>query len=104
MNRQSGISNRETPADEEKDRREHPPQNTGSPEPQDVAGRVGEAPIDEVPNRQTSHKAGARSIAQKEANTSYPDRGMPATRKKPGAFGLEPREVAADQRPDDTEQ
>jgi hypothetical protein len=103
MKRQSGISNRETPADEEKDRREHPPQNTGSPEPQDVAGRVGEAPLDEVPNRQTSHKAGARSIAQKEANTRYPDRGMPATHKKPGAFGLEPREVAADQGPDGTE-
>jgi hypothetical protein len=95
--KRTGISNRETPAEEEKERREHPPEATGSPEPQDAAGRVGEAPMDEVPNRQTSHKAGSRSIAQKEANTRYPDRGMPATHKKAGAFGEEPREVAADE-------
>ena len=93
----SGISNRETPAAEEQGRREHPPQNTGSPEPEDAAGRVGEVPMDEVPNRQTSHKAGSRSIAQKESNTRYPDRGMPATHKKAGAFGAEPHEVAADE-------
>ena len=93
----SGISNRETAAEEEKERREHAPENTGSPLPQDVAGRVGESPLDEVPNRQTSHKAGARSIAQKEDNTRYPDRGMPPTHKKAGAFGREPQEVAADE-------
>jgi hypothetical protein len=98
MDRQrSGISNRETPADEERGRQEHPPQNTGSPEPEDAAGRVGEAPMDEVPNRQTSHKAGSRSIAQKESNTRYPDRGMPATHKKAGAFGVEPHEVAVNE-------
>lgn len=94
----SGISNRETPAEEEQERREHPPVDGGSPEPQDAAERVGEAPMDEVPNRQTSHKAGSRSIAQKEANTRYPDRGMPATHKKPGAFGKEPQDVAMDER------
>lgn len=98
MNRQrTGISNRETPAQEEKERHEHPPASTGSPEPQDAAGRVGEAPMEEVPDRQTSHKAGSRSIAQKEANTRYPDRGMPATHKKAGAFGREPGDVAADE-------
>ena len=97
MDRRTGISNRETPAQEEQERHEHPPKNTGSPEPQDVAGRVGEAPLDEVPNRHTSHKAGARSIAQKEDNTRYPDRSMPPTHKKAGAFGKEPRDVAADQ-------
>ena len=98
MDRQrTGISNRETPAEEEKERREHPPSNTGSPEPQDAAGRVGELPMDEVPNRHTSHKAGARSIAQKEANTRYPDRGMPPAHKKAGAFGKEPKETAADE-------
>ena len=96
----SGISNRETPAEEEQERREHPPMDGGSPEPQDAAGRVGEAPMEEVPNRQTSHKAGSRSIAQKEANTRYPDRGMPATHTKPGAFGAEPRDVPADEEPD----
>lgn len=79
MNRErTGISNRETPAEEEKERREHPPEVTGSPEPQDAAGRVAETPTDEVPVR----------------------RGMPATQKKPGAFGAEPREVAADEGPD----
>lgn len=101
MDRQrTGISNRETPQEEAQERQEHPPEPTGSPEPQDAAGRVGESPMDEVPNRQTSHKAGSRSIAQKEANTRYPDRGMPATHKKPGAFGAEPQDVAADEGPE----
>ena len=105
MDRQrTGISNRETPAQEEKERQEHPRESTGSPEPQDVAGRTGETPMEEVPNRQTSHKAGSRSIAQKEATTRYPDRGMPATHKKAGAFGQEPPEVAPDEgnEPDET--
>jgi hypothetical protein len=97
MDRQrTGISNRETPAAEERERREHPPENTGSPEPEDASGRVGETPMDAVPERHTSHKAGSRSIAQKEANTRYPDRGMPPTHKKAGAFGSEPQDVAAD--------
>ena len=98
MDRQhTGISNRETPSQEEKERHEYPPENSGSPEPQDAAGRVGEEPLQEVPNRHTSHKAGARSIAQKEDATRYPDRGMPATHKKAGAFGKEPKDVAADE-------
>lgn len=87
--RRTGISNRESPADEAKERDQHPPRNTGSPPPQDAAGRVGEAPMAEVPNRQTSHKAGARSLAQKEDERRYLDRGMPSTHKKPGAFGKE---------------
>jgi hypothetical protein len=93
----SGISNRETPAAEEQERRDHPPQHNSSPAPADAAERVGEAPMDEVPNLQTSHKAGSRSTAQKESNTRYPDRAMPGTHKKPGAFGAEPRDVAADE-------
>lgn len=102
MNRErTGISNRETPAEEEKERREHPPEATGSPEPQDGAGRAGENQTDQVPDRQTSHKAGSRSIAQKEESTRYPDRGMPATHQKAGAFGAEPSsEAAADEGPD----
>ena len=98
MDRQrTGISNRETPAQEERERHEFPPEPTGSPEPQDAAGRVGEEPMEQVPNRQTSHKAGARSIAQKEDAVRYPDRGMPAAHKKAGAFGKEPQDVAADE-------
>lgn len=104
MERQrTGISNRETPDEEARGREQHAPEHTGSPEPQDASGRTGEAPMDEVPNRHTSHKAGSRSIAQKEDATKYPDRGMPPTHKKAGAFGKEPREVAADEGNEPTE-
>jgi hypothetical protein len=96
MERRVGISNRETSEQEQQERREHPPENRESPPPQDAAGRVGELPVDEVPNRQTSHKAGSRSIAIKEAETRYPDRSAPPSRKVPGAFGSEPTEVADD--------
>jgi hypothetical protein len=48
----------------------------------------------EVPNRHTSHKAGSRSIAQKEERARYPDRSMPQTRKVSGAFGREPKDLA----------
>jgi hypothetical protein len=85
----SGISNRETPQTEEQERREHPPIDAGSPPPQDAGGDVGERPTTAVPNRQTSHKAGSRSIAQKEDAARYPDRSMPPTRKVSGAFGRE---------------
>lgn len=94
--KQTGISNRETPREEERERQEHPPLDSGSPPPQDAAGRQGEEPLTEVPNRQTSHKAGSRSIAQKEDVARYPDRSMPPSRKVSGAFGREPQDVAAD--------
>ena len=87
-----GISNRETPAEEAREREENPPTNTGSPEPQDAAGRVGEEPLDDMKDRHTSHKAGSRSIAQKESGARYPDRGMPAAHKVAGAFGREPQD------------
>ena len=86
-----GISNRESARDEAEERRTHPPLNTGSPPPEDAAGRVGEQPLADIRDRHTSHKAGSRSIAQKEAESRYPDRSMPATRKVAGAFGREPR-------------
>jgi hypothetical protein len=85
----AGISNRESPEEEAKERQEHPPVETGSPEPEDAAGRVGEDPLTDNTDRHTSHKAGSRSIAQKEAESRYPDRSMPATRKVAGAFGKE---------------
>ena len=87
----AGISNRESPAREARDRREHPPVDTSSPPPEDAAGRVGEQPLDDRRDRHTSHKAGSRSIAQKEAGSRYPDRSMPASRKVAGAFGREQR-------------
>jgi hypothetical protein len=91
MTRRSGISNRESPEEEAREREEHPPLDTDSPPPEDAAGRQGEQPLTDLRDRQTSHKAGSRSIAQKEAGSRYPDRSMPATHKVPGAFGQEPK-------------
>jgi hypothetical protein len=78
--------------EEAREREEFPPVDTNSPEPQDAAGRVGEQPLTDLSDRHTSHKAGSRSIAQKEAGARYPDRSMPATHKVDGAFGKEPKE------------
>ncbi len=94
MDNRTGISNRETPDEEARERAEHPPVDTNSPEPQDAAGRVGEDPLTDHNDRHTSHKAGSRSIAQKEAGARYPDRSMPPTHKVGGAFGKEPKEPA----------
>jgi hypothetical protein len=91
MTRRSGISNRESAEEEAREREQHPQQDTGSPAPEDAAGRQGEQPLTDLRDRHTSHKAGSRSIAQKEAASRYPDRSMPATRKVPGAFGQEPK-------------
>ena len=92
MERKIGISNRESAAEEERERSEHPRIDAGSPPPQDAAGRVGELlPMEEVPNRHTWHKAGSRSIAQKEDGARYPDRSAPPSRKVAGAFGKEPQ-------------
>jgi hypothetical protein len=87
-----GISNRESAAEEEAERAAHPPVPVGSPPPEDAGGRVGDQPIDDYSQLQTAHKAGSRSIAQKEAESRYPDRSMPASRKVAGAFGKEPPE------------
>lgn len=91
MTRRSGISNRESADEEARERQQHPQQDTGSPAPEDAAGRQGEQPLTDLRDRHTSHKAGSRSIAQKEAASRYTDRSMPATRKVPGAFGHEPK-------------
>jgi len=92
MNKAAGISNRESDVEEARDREAHPPIDTNSPPPEDAAGRVGEEPLDDLRDRHTSHKAGSRSIAQKEAESKYADRSMPASRKVDGAFGKEPVE------------
>ena len=87
--KRTGISNRQSPADEAQNRQEHPPLDPSSPPPEDAAGRVGEEPLDDMSDLQTSHKAGSRSIAEKESEARYPDRGMPASHKVSGAFGRE---------------
>ena len=86
----TGISNRESAEEEARERREHPPLDPGSPPPEDAAGRVGEQPLEDTRDRHTSHKAGSRSVAQKEEGSRAADHSMPAARKVAGAFGKEP--------------
>lgn len=90
MGRRSGISNRQSAQREAHDRAMHPPLDPASPPPTDAAGRTGEQPLQDRRDRHTSHKAGSRSIAQKESASKYADRSMPAARKVAGAFGREP--------------
>ena len=85
-----GISNRETPEEEAREREEFPPVDPAAPPPEDAAGRVGDDPPGDTNGRHTSHKAGSRSVAQKEGEARYPDRSMPPARKVAGAFGKEP--------------
>ena len=89
-----GISNRETPAQEARGREEHRPVDPASPPPEDAAGSVGERDYSRH-GRQTSHKAGSRSVAQKEAGSKYADRSMPAARKVAGAYARESGEAPA---------
>jgi hypothetical protein len=91
----AGISNRETPAEEAREREEFPPVDTASPLPQDAAGRVGEQPLEDLNSRQTSHKTGGHSLVEKSAEARYTDRSMPATHKVAGAFGKEPPDPPA---------
>ena len=88
-NPSQGISNRETPREEAEERQEFPPVRFDPPA-QDVAGRVGESAVENTDGSQTSHKAGSRSVAQKEAESKYADRSHPASHKVDGAFGREP--------------
>ena len=86
-----GISNRESADREQAVRDAHPPVDTSALPPEDAAGRGGEQPIDDN-DLQTSHKVGSRSMAQKEADSRYTDRSMPASNKVAGAFGKEPKD------------
>jgi hypothetical protein len=95
----TGISNRETAAEEAREREEFAPVDAGSLPPEDAGGSTGEENPAANANRQTSHKAGSRSIAQKEAGSRYPDRSAPPARKVAGAFGREtPRPADRDVR------
>ena len=95
-----GISNRESAGEERAERDAHPPVDTSAPPPEDAAGRVGEQPINDQNDLQTSHKAGSRSMAQKEADSRYPDRSMPASSKVAGAFGKEPKDSPSKTEPE----
>ena len=88
---QQGISNRESAQEENEERQQFPSRTPDSPpREQDAAGREGEKPLEDLSDRHTSHKAGSRSIAQKEAESKYADRSHPASHKVAGAFGEEP--------------
>ena len=91
-----GISNRETAAEEAVERDEFPPIQDEPPPPEDAAGRTGEDEPGNTDGRQTSHKAGSRSTAQKEDESRYPDRSTPPARKVAGAFGREPADIVLD--------
>lgn len=89
---QQGISNRESFADEQQERMEHPPMTPDAPPAeQDAAGREGEEPLEDLNDRHTSHKAGSRSVGQQEAVSKYADRSHPASHKVAGASGREPQ-------------
>jgi len=89
MPHRTGISNRETPEEEAQERQRLPPVDTGPPSPEDASGNRGDDSVQNIDGSQTSHKAGSKSIAQKEEEARYPDRSMPASRKVAGAFGKE---------------
>jgi hypothetical protein len=65
----AGISNRESPSEEDRGRREHPPVDD-TPEPEDAAGRRGGESVS-LENEQTSNKAGAHSTAKKASGYRF---------------------------------
>jgi hypothetical protein len=89
MAKRTGISNRESAESEARERRMFPPLDTGRPPAEDASGSSEEAPLTDD-GGQTSHKAGSRSVAQKEASSRHADHSTPAGRKVAGAFGKEP--------------
>ena len=92
QNDQQGISNRETASEEREERKEFPPIAPDAPPvEQDAAGDKGEMHPEANEGRHTSHKAGSRSIAQKEAGSKYADRSHPSSHKVAGADGREPQ-------------
>ena len=91
VDRNTGISNRRPAEAEARERDANPPKYETPPVAQDAGGAQGDASQD-LRADQTSHKAGSRSIAQKETRARYTDRSAPSTHKVGGAFGKEPRE------------
>ena len=87
--RRPGLSNRESANEEAQERAEFPPVDAGSPPPEDAGGERGEQGVSDRRDRHTSHKAGSRSIAQKESGSKYADHSAANTRKVAGAFGRE---------------
>jgi hypothetical protein len=83
----TGISNRETAAEEAREREQYPPVETPTEAAPDAEGAAGQEAVVDL---QTSHKAGSRSDAQKQQETRHPDGPAPPSNKVAGAFGKEP--------------
>ena len=77
-----GISNREAPEDEARERREHPAQLEGDP----AEPNPDEAKPREI---QTSGKIGIKATAQKDATARHTEGTAPPAAKVQGAFGKE---------------
>ena len=82
----TGISNRMPPEDEARDRREHPPKQG----PDDRVGRVDTDPSHAGPEgeRQTSHKAGSHSLAEKDGSTRHTSWGPDRRKMRPTSTSL----------------
>jgi len=76
-----GISNREGPAEEARDRELYPPAVGDAAEP--------ERDEPETLDIQTSTKTGTKASAQKEQSTRHAERTAPSAAKVSGAFGKE---------------
>ena len=85
-----GISNRESAAEEERERQEHPPLVERLPASEDVTAEADERSSADTAVEQTSGKRGSRSTAQKEAEARHSERPVPASNPVDGAFGKEP--------------
>jgi|RhiMethySRZTD1v2_1073278.scaffolds.fasta_scaffold29358_4 hypothetical protein len=89
MAKRTGISNRESAESEARERRIFPPIETGRPPAEDASGSAEERPLTND-GSQTPHKAGSRSVAQKESGSRHVDHSAPSVRKVSGAYGKEP--------------
>ena len=78
-----GISNRETPDEEARERADHPAVAPDAPPESQGDG--------DMRDRELSNKVGTRSNAQKEAGTRHVERPAPPSHKVAGAFGKEAR-------------
>jgi hypothetical protein len=108
MSPRPGISNRQSADEEARARREHPRLTKALPPVDDGRDAIEDpAELRKLAERdrrslvsdglQTSRKAGARSLSQKERDSRHPDSPAPAAARVAGAFGRE-RHAASRQR------
>jgi hypothetical protein len=88
----TGISNRESAAEEQAERNRLPRTPSDARSDDDVRAGGSETSGAADQNEQSSSKHGSRSEAQKAAESKYVDRPHPASEKTDGAFGRESRD------------